>query len=154
MEEITFNEVISYAKIAEENAKKFYLDAAGNANMSNVKQYLESLAKEEQGHIDRLEALQKNIQEKGDVPSVHEDIQNFGYAEYITPMHLDANATLKDVIEVAMANEKEAIKSYKMFSRYVEHDEARKLFELLLQEEKKHLKRFEEEYDDLQDQNY
>ena len=26
MEEVTFSEVISYAKIAEENAKKFYLD--------------------------------------------------------------------------------------------------------------------------------
>ncbi len=154
MEEVTFSEVISYAKIAEENAKIFYLDAANNAKMSNVKEYLKSLADEEQVHVDRLEALKKSFQEKGVVPSVHEEIQNFGYADYIKPIKLNENATLKDVLEVAMANEKEAIKSYKMFSKYVENDEARKLFEVLLQEEKMHLKRFEEEYDDLQDQYY
>jgi len=36
----------------------------------------------------------------------------------------------------------------------VDDAEAKKLFNLLAQEEKKHLKRFEEEYDDLQDQKY
>ncbi len=154
MEEVTFSEVISYAKIAEENAKQFYLDAAGNANQSNVKAYLESLAQQEQVHIDRLKKLQKDFQEKGIVPSVHEDIHNFGYADYIKPMKLDSNASLKDVLEIAMANEKAAIKSYDMFSRYVENEEARKLFEILLQEEKKHLQQFEEEYDDLQNQYY
>ena len=31
MEEITFSEIISYAKIAEDNAKQFYLNAAAQA---------------------------------------------------------------------------------------------------------------------------
>ena len=154
MEEYTFSEVISYAKIAEDNAKKFYLDAAKNAEQRNVKEYLESLAEEEQGHSDRLEALRKNIEAKGEVPNMHKDIQNLGYADYIKPAKLGADATYKDVVEVAMANEKEAIKNYESFSRYVDNSDAKKLFDLLAVEERKHLKRFEEEYDDLQNQNY
>jgi rubrerythrin len=154
MEEYTFSEIISYAKIAEDNARQFYLNAAKNAEQRNVKEYLESLADEEQGHSDRLEALRKNIEKSGSLPSLHQDIHNLGYADFIQPAKLDADATYKDVLEVAMANEKEAIKNYESFSRYVDNDEAKKLFDLLAEEERKHLKRFEEEYDDLQDQNY
>ena len=44
MEEITFSEIISYAKIAEDNARQFYLDAAAKATQSNVKELLEALA--------------------------------------------------------------------------------------------------------------
>ena len=155
MEELTFSEIISYAKIAEDHAKKFYLDAAKVANLSNVKEFLKALAEEEQGHSDRLDALQKNLKKKGVVPKVHEAINTFGYADYIKPVdQLDEDATYKDVLEVGMAKEKEAIQSYEKFSRYVDDQEAKKLFNLLAQEEKKHLKRFEEEYDDLQDQSY
>jgi len=155
MEEITFSEIISYAKIAEDNAKKFYLDAADIASLSHVKEFLKSLAGEEQSHYDRLDALQKNLKKKGIVPKVHEAIHNFGYADYIKPAgQLDEGASYKDVLEAAMAKEKEAIRSYDKFSRYVDDAEAKKLFNLLAQEEKKHLKRFEEEYDDLQDQKY
>ncbi|MEK6776910.1 MAG: ferritin family protein [bacterium] len=155
MEELTFSEIISYAKIAEDNAKKFYLDAARIANLSHVKEFLKSLADEEQGHSDRLDALQKNLNKKGVVPKVHEAIHTFGYTDYIKPVdHLDQDATYKDVLEVGMAKEKEAIQSYEKFSLYVDDTEAKKLFNLLAQEEKKHLKRFEEEYDDLQDQKY
>lgn len=154
MEEITFSEVISYAKIAEDNARKFYLDAAANANLSHVKEYLESLADEEKSHSDRLEALRKGFQEKGVMPVMDKKIQTFGYADYINPVSLDADATYKDVLEVAMAKEKEAIENYEKFSRYVDSGDAKKLFNVLADEERRHLKRFEEEYDDLQDQNY
>ncbi len=154
MEEMTFNEIISYAKIAEDNAKKFYLDAAAIAQQRNVKEFLESLAAEEQAHSDRLEALRRAIHERGVVPQMHEDVRNLGYADYIEPVSLDADATYKDVLEVAMAKEKEAIQNYESFARYVDDEEARKLFDLLAEEERRHLKRFEEDYDDLQNQYY
>ncbi|MDX1763029.1 MAG: ferritin family protein [bacterium] len=154
MEEISFGEIISYAKIAEDNAKNFYLDAAKSAKLANVKEYLESLAAEEQTHIDYLEALNKKIQAGGTVPSMDKEIHSLGYAEFIKTEPLDPDASLKDVLEAAMIKEKEAIQTYEKFARFIDNAEARKLFNFLADQERKHLKRFEDEYDDLQDQYY
>jgi rubrerythrin len=152
MEEITFSEIISYAKIAEDNAKQFYLDAAAKATQSNVKELLEALAAQEQKHKDYLEELDTKIKAKGAVPEVHEKIRNLGYARMIEPQTLDADSDYKDVIEVAMQKEKEAIETYEHLFHYVDDPDAKKLFELLLEEERSHLKQFEAEYEDLQDQ--
>ncbi len=154
MEDITFSEIISYAKIAEENAKKFYLDAARNAKNSNVREYLESLAEEEQGHIERLDALLARVQENGTVPSVGEEVKTLGYDDLVKGASIDEDATYKEVLEAAIVKEKEAASAYDKFARYIDDTDAAKLFRLLAEEERKHLKRFEEEYDDLQNQNY
>ena len=152
MEDITFTEIISYAKVAEGNAKKFYLDAAANAAQSNVRELLEALAGEEQKHIEHLDKLQKNIEERGTVPPVTEHVRALGYADYIKPVSLDADATYRDVLEAAMMKEKESIKTYETLSRYVDDEQAKQHFEFLAEEERRHLKKFEVEYDDLDDQ--
>ena len=152
MEEITFTEIISYAKIAEDNASKFYLDAAANASQSNVKELLEALAAQEQKHKEYLEELDAKIKEKGAVPELHEKVRNLGYAKMIEPSTLDADASYKDVIEVAMVKEKEAIETYEHLMNYVDDPDAKKLFGLLLEEERRHLQQFEKEFEDLQDQ--
>ena len=152
MEEITFSEIISYAKIAEDNARKFYLDAAAKATQTNVRELLEALAAQEQKHKEYLEELDGKIKAKGTVPEVHEKVRSLGYAKMIEPQILDADSDYKDVIEVAMQKEKEAIETYEHLFHYVEDPDAKKLFELLLQEERRHLAQFEKEYEDLQDQ--
>lgn len=152
MEEVTFTEIISYAKIAEDNARKFYLDAAARATQSNVRELLEALAAQEQRHKEYLEELQKKIEQKGTVPAVHQKVQNLGYAKMIEPVALDAEAGYKEVIEAAMIKEKEAIETYGHLMNYVDDPDAKKLFALLLEEEKRHLKSFEDEYEDMQDQ--
>ena len=152
MEEITFSEIISYAKIAEDNAMKFYLDAAANATQSNVKDLLEALAAQEKRHKEYLEELDGKLKAKGAVPAVHEKVRSLGYAKMIEPQTLDADSDYKDVIEVAMQKEKEAIDTYEHLFHYVDDPDAKKLFELLLEEERKHLSQFEKEYEDLQDQ--
>ena len=152
MEEITFSEIISYAKIAEDNAMKFYLDAAAKATQSNVKELLEALAAQEKRHKEYLEELDGKLKAAGTVPAIHEKVQNLGYAKMIEPQTLDADSDYKDVIEVAMQKEKEAIETYEHLFHYVDDPDAKKLFELLLAEERKHLSQFEKEYEDLQDQ--
>ena len=152
MEEITFSEIISYAKIAEDNARKFYLDAAAKASQSNVKELLEALAAQEAKHKEYLDELGKKIAEKGTVPEVHEKVKSLGYAKMIEPDKLDADASYRDVIEVAMIREKEAIETYEHLFHYVDDPDAKKLFELLIAEERKHLAQFEKEFEDLQDQ--
>ena len=48
--------------------------------------------------------------------------------------------------------EKEAIEMYEHLANYVDDPDAKKLFELLVEAEKKHLKQFEDDYEDLQNQ--
>ena len=48
MEDITLKEIIDYAKINEDNARQFYLNAAEHAKRDNVKTFLLALAKQAQ----------------------------------------------------------------------------------------------------------
>jgi rubrerythrin len=50
MEDITLVEIIDYARINEDNAKRFYLGAAEHARNESVKAFLLSLAEEEQAY--------------------------------------------------------------------------------------------------------
>ena len=63
MEEITLREIIDYARINEENSKRFYLEAAEKSSVDNVRAYLQHLAKEEQKHIDHLNELEKKAKD-------------------------------------------------------------------------------------------
>ena len=154
MQEVSFAEIMSYAKIAEDNAIAFYQGAAAKAQRPAVKTFLEELVKMEQGHKRHLEELLKKYEKSGKFPKLHKEIQTLGYAEYIKPVAIDADASYKDVLEAAMVKEREAVATYEKLAIYVDDPEAKKVFQLLLEEEKKHLKRFETEYDDLTNQNW
>ena len=66
----------------------------------------------------------------------------------------DRPQSYREVIEAAMLKEREAVATYEKLSIYVDDPEAKRVFQLLLEEEKKHLKGFETEYDDLTNQSW
>jgi rubrerythrin len=154
MQEVSFAEIMSYAKIAEDNAIAFYQGAAAMAKRPEVKTFLLELVKMEQGHKRHLEELLKKFEKTGKIPRLHKEIHTLGYAEYIKPATLDADASYKEVLEAAMVKEREAVATYEKLALYVDDPEAKKVFTILNEEEKKHLKRFETEYDDLTNQNW
>lgn len=154
MQELSFAEIMSYATIAEDNAIAFYKGAAAKASQPSVKKYLEELAVMEAGHKRHLEELIRKFETSKRIPKLHKEVQTLGYAELIKPVTLDADATYKDALEAAMVKEREAVATYEKLSIYVDDPEAKQVFTLLLGEEKKHLKRFETEYDDLTNQNW
>jgi rubrerythrin len=154
MQEVSFAEIISYAKIAEDNAIAFYQGAAAKAKRPAVRAFLEELVKMEQGHKRHLEELLKKIEKTGKIPKLHKEIQSLGYADYIKPAGIEADASYKDVLEAAMAKEREAVATYEKLALYIDDADAKKVFLLLHEEEQKHLKRFETEYDDLTNQNW
>ena len=141
IEEITFSEIISYAKIAEDNAKQFYLSAAAQAKQSNVRELLEALAAQEQKHKDYLEELDAKIKaerhgsrtaREGSEPRLRQDDR--------AVQTLDADARLQGRHRSGHAvKEKEAIETYEHLMNYVDDPDAKKLFELLLEEERRHL---------------
>jgi len=154
MQEVSFAEIISYAKIAEDNAIAFYQGAAAKAKRPEVRTFLLELVKMEQGHKHHLEELLKKIEKTGKIPKLHKEIQTLGYADYVKPAVLEADASYKEVLEAAMVKEREAVATYEKLALYVDDPEAKQVFGLLHGEEQKHLKRFETEYDDLTNQNW
>ena len=154
MHELSFAEIMSYAKIAEDNAIAFYRGAAARAKRPAVKSFLEELVKMEQAHKKHLEELIAKFEKSKKIPRLHKEIHTLGYAELIKPAAIEAEASYKEVLEAAMVKEREAVVTYEKLSVYVDDPEAKQVFLLLLEEEKKHLKRFETEYDDLTNQNW
>jgi rubrerythrin len=153
MQEVSFAEIMSYAKIAEDNAIAFYQGAAARAKRPEVKTFL-GAGRMEQGHKRHLEDLLKKFEKTGKIPRLHKEIHTLGYAEYIKPATLDADASYREVLEAAMVKEREAVATYEKLALYVEDPDAKKVFTILHEEEQKHLKRFETEYDDLTNQNW
>lgn len=154
MQELSFAEIMSYATIAEDNAIAFYQGAASKASQASVKKFLGELAAMEADHKRHLEELIRKFEKSKRIPKLHKEIQTLGYAQMIQPIALDADASYKDAIEAAMVKEREAVETYEKLSIYVDDPDAKQVFKLLLEEEKKHLKGFESEYDDLTNQNW
>ncbi len=120
-----------------------------HAELSSSKDFLLELSREERKHVEYLKELKKNVDEKRIIPKVKDKVINLGYTDYLPPIKLDEKATYKDIILMAMAKEKEAVETYEKFSAYVEEEGAQEMFRFLANEERKHLRRFEEEYDSL-----
>jgi rubrerythrin len=154
MQELSFAEIMSYAKIAEDNAIAFYQSAAAKAKRPEVRKFLEELAQMERAHKRHLEELIQKVEKSGTVPKLRRAVQTLGYAQYVKPTALDADADYKEVLEAAMVKEREAVTTYETLARLVDDPEARKVFEMLHREELKHLQGFENEYDDLTNQNW
>jgi rubrerythrin len=108
----------------------------------------------EQGHKRHLEELLKKYEKTGKVPKLHKEIQTLGYADYVQPVALGADASYREVLEAAMVKEREAVATYEKLALYVDDPDAKQVFRLLHGEEQKHLARFEREYDDLTNQNW
>jgi rubrerythrin len=148
MEDITLKEIIDYAKINEDNARKFYLKASGHAKGDNVKGLLKSMADDEVKHIERLDEIDKMIDEGKPLPAPHGITKPLGYAEFVGDIKLGDDADYQEVLKFAMAKEKEAMESYARYAKLTDVADAKKLFELLAEEEREHLSELEAKFDD------
>ncbi len=152
MDEMTVQEVLAFAKILEENSNKFYADAAKSAKLPNAKKFLEELAKEELRHKELIANLEKRVASGEDIPKINKKIKSLNISDFIGKNRLDDDADFIDILAVAMSKEKEAVKVYSTFADSLEDGKVRELFDFLINEEKRHLRRFEDDYDDYTDE--
>jgi rubrerythrin len=148
MQELSFAEIMSYATIAEDNAIAFYKGAAAKAR-GEVKSSTGSW-RMEQGTSATSKSFSSSSRRQDRLRKVH----TLGYAEFIKPVTLDADTSYKEALEAAMVKERDAVATYEKLAIYIDDPDAKQVFTLLHEEEKKHLKRFETEYDDLTNQNW
>lgn len=152
MNGMTVKEVLAFAKILEENSNKFYADEAKRAKLPNTKKFLQELAKEELGHKELIANLEKKIEAGEDIPKITKKIKSLNIADFVGRNKLNDDADFIDILAVAMAKEKEAVKVYSTFADSLEDGKVKELFDFLINEEKRHLRRFEEDYDDYTDE--
>lgn len=152
MNGMTVNEVLAFARILEENANKFYADAAKRAKLPNAKKFLEELAKEEMKHKELIANLEKRIGSGEDIPKITKKIKSLNISDFIGKDKLNDDADFIDILAAAMSREKESVKVYSTFAGSLENGKVKELFDFLINEEKRHLRRFEEDYDDYTDE--
>ncbi len=142
----SFDEIISFAIENEKEAAAFYTDCATKEPFASMKEALLEFAEEEKKHQSMLENLGKN----------KELIENYKLkwipdmkrSDYIVEMQYEEGMHYTDILRLAMKREESALKMYNELQKKTDDPENIKLFQILCQEEAKHKRFFETQYDD------
>ncbi len=148
-EYMTVERIIQRAIQVEEDAYNFYTGASGMVKLPHVQDMLNELAGEEIKHKERLEELLEGDIEKIVAAGQGHKIEDLKLADYLVVSPLDEDATLQEVLIVAMQREKNAYDFYSLMSGMAASEAVRETFEFLAQEELGHKNKVEVLYDDI-----
>ena len=143
-----FEEALKVAIEAERDAFFTYFNAMKKVEDKSAKALLKDLAKDELEHKYKLELAlldEEFVEELGDgkIP------EGFSIAEFIVEKDkIDEKSSLQSIYAYAISSEKKAIKFYTNLMNSCKGSKMEYLFEKLRDEEKKHLEKLENEYED------
>ena len=140
--------IIDFAIDKEIEAAEFYEMASKEESFSGAKQMLSEFAHEERKHQSLLEKFKT-----GGIDSSISDyklkwIKDIRRSDYLVDLDYQEGMPYNDLLLLAMKREEKALKLYNDLLKEVETDEAKKLFQMLCQEEAKHKLKLETLYDD------
>jgi len=139
-----FEEVVDFAIRKEEEAAAGYRTASEMVERKSVREMLLSLARQEDGHRQKLAGIDRERLTAEDVRSV----QDLRIADYTDSAEISATMDYQDVLTLAMKREEKAHNLYSTLASNTRDPELRKLFEFLAAEEAKHKLALEKEYDE------
>ena len=148
-EYMTVEEIIQRAIRFEEDAYKFYTGASKMVKLPHVKDMLNELAGEEVKHKERLEELLAGDTEQIVAAKQGQKIKDLKLADYLVAPPLDEDATLQEVLIIAMQREKNSQDFYNIMAGMAASEAARETFEFLAQEELGHKNKVEILYDEV-----
>jgi rubrerythrin len=143
------NEVLTFAIRKEADAAAFYRMAADRSN-PGLKKAFEELAKEEDGHKKRLEAIDLKKMERAKVKPAKgpaEGPTGLGIAEMFSDVPYSPDMSYADLLRMAMKNEEASHYLYTSAAQAVSEPGVKKLLLVLAQEESIHKERLEKIYD-------
>jgi rubrerythrin len=148
-EYMTVERIIQRAIQIEEDAYNFYTGASEMVKFPHVKDMLNELAGDEVKHKEKLEELLA----AGDTEQIiaakqSQKIQDLKLADYLVAQPLDKDASIQDVLMIAMQREKNAYEFYNLMAGLAASEAAKELFQFLAWEELGH-KNKEVLYDDI-----
>jgi len=148
-EYMTVEGIIRRAIRFEEDAYSFYTEASEMVKLPHIKDMLNELAGEEVKHKEKLEDLLAGDTEQIIAAKQSQKIQDLKLAEYLVAPPLDEDATLQDVLMIAMQREKNSHDFYNLMAGIASTEAAKELFQFLAQEELGHKNKVEVLYDDI-----
>lgn len=139
-----FREIIEFAIRKEQEAADAYTVASGIVTRAGVRDMLLSLAKQEEGHKRRLEAIdQASVAAADSAP-----VPDLRIADYTDNAEITPTMDYQDLLTVAMKREEKAQKLYSLLASNTREAGLKKLFEFLAREEARHKLALEKEYDE------
>ncbi|MBU8910909.1 MAG: ferritin family protein, partial [Desulfobacterales bacterium] len=130
----------------EKEAVEFYTSLAKEATRASLKQTFEGFAKEEEKHVSLLSDMTAN-KEKIDSYKFKE-ITDLKISDYMVETEYKEGMPMPEILKIAMKREENAVKLYTNLAGKTDHEDAKKVFMILVQEESKHKLILETMYDD------
>jgi len=148
-EPMTVEGIIQQAIRFEEDAYDFYTGTSEMVKLPHVKDMLKDLASDEVKHKEKLEELLAGDTEQIVAAKQRQQIQDLKLADYLVAPPLDEDATIQDVLMIAMQREKNSHEFYNLMAGIAASEAAKELFQFLAQEELGHKNKIEILYDDI-----
>lgn len=146
MEFKSVNEIFEFAVGKEKEAVEFYTNLAKQATRPSLKETFENFAKEEKKHVALFTDLSTN---KERVDSYKfEKVTDLKISDYMVETEYKEGMPMPEILRVAMKREEKAAKLYAALAEKTDNEDAKKLFNILVQEESKHKLALESMYDD------
>ncbi len=146
MEFGSIDEILEFAIGNEKDAVEFYSSLAKEATRTSLKEIFESFAKEEEKHVVLLSDMSGN-KEKIDAYKF-DKITDLKISDYMVETEYEQGMPMPEILKIAMKREENAVNLYTSLAGKTDHEDAKKVFMILVQEESKHKLALESMYDD------
>lgn len=146
MEFKSVDEVLKFAIDKEKEAVDFYSSLADKAAQDSLKKVFKNFAKEEEKHA----ALLSDISGNKDKIEAYEfkAVADLKISDYMAETEYKEGMPMPDILKVAMKREEKAVALYADLGGKSGSKDAKKVFQILVQEESKHKLQLETMYDD------
>lgn len=140
------DEILTFATDREKEAVEFYASLAKQATRASLKEIFEGFSKEEEKHV----ALLSDIAGNKEKINAYEfkTITDLKISDYMVEKEYEEGMPMPEILKLAMKKEEAAVKLYTELASQTDHEDAKKVFLILVQEESKHKLGLETMYDD------
>ena len=140
------DEILNFAIDREKEAVEFYASLAKEATRNSLKETFENFSKEEEKHVSLLSDMSGN-KEKIEAYEF-KTITDLKISDYMVEIEYQEGMPMPEILKLAMKREEKAVKLYNTLGDQTDHSDAKKVFQILVQEEAKHKLALESMYDD------
>lgn len=138
-----FNQIIKFAIEREEEAIKAYGKMIDMVKTPGLEKLLLELQGEERNHKKLLQDISKEKIESLEI----KEVTDLKISDYLVEEPPSTGMNFQDLLILAARKEQKAVDLYSALAEKTEKEELIKLFEFLIQQEKSHKLKLEEEYD-------
>ncbi|WDP89141.1 MAG: ferritin family protein [Desulfobacter sp.] len=140
------DEILQFAIDREKEAVAFYASLAKEATRESLKETFVNFSKEEEKHVALLSDISGN---KEKIESYEfKPVTDLKISDYMVETEYEEGMPMPEILKLAMKREEKAVKLYSSLAGQTDNADAKKVFEILVQEESKHKLALESMYDD------